>query len=146
MEGIFMKKILLPVDGSDFCLKAYDMAKSFAEKFDAEIIVLNVADIEPGFTQTFITQNFQTMDEYLKARAETIIEGAKSKFEGSDIKVTFHIATGDPAMEIIDMAEREECDMIIICTHGMTGAKRFLIGSVASKVVHHASMPVFVIR
>ncbi|KDR96267.1 Nucleotide-binding universal stress protein, UspA family [Peptoclostridium litorale DSM 5388] len=141
-----MKKILLPVDGSEFCTKAYDMAKDFAKKFGAEIAVIHVENIESSFSYAYTTTNFQSIDAYIKEKSEEIIEKAKKHFEGEDFKVTFETTTGDPASEIIDYAEKENCDLILICTHGMSTTRRFLIGSVANKVVHHATVPVFVIR
>jgi len=141
-----MKKILLPVDGSEFCDKAYDTARDMAQKFEAEIVVFHVENIESSFSYAYTTSDFQAIDSYIKQKSSEIIEGAKGRFENTGIKVTFETTTGDPASEIIDYANGNGCDMIIVCTHGMNPTRRFLIGSVANKVVHHAQVPVLVMR
>lgn len=139
-----MKKILLPVDGSEACAAIYDHAKFFAEKLGAEILIINAQDKLPvGYAGV----DFKHVgDDKLQNAGEAIVEQAKKHFEGAGLKTETRVLFGDAASVIIDTAESEQCDMIIICTHGMSAARRFLIGSVANKVVHHASVPVLVIR
>jgi len=139
-----MKKILVPVDGSEACAAIYDHAKFFAEKLGAEILILNAQDESPA---GYAGVDFKHVgDEKLQKNGEAIVEQAKKHFEGAGLKVETRVVFEDAASAIIDTAENEKCDMIIICTHGMSAARRFLIGSVANKVVHHATVPVLVIR
>lgn len=139
-----MKKILVPVDGSEACKAAYDHAKFFAEKLGAQILILNVQDTRPILYGGVDFLN--RADEKLENVGEAIVEEAKKHFEGSGLSVETRVVFGDAASSIIDTAESEKCDMIIISTHGMSVTRRFLIGSVANKVVHHATVPVLVIR
>ncbi|KDR96235.1 Nucleotide-binding universal stress protein, UspA family [Peptoclostridium litorale DSM 5388] len=86
-------------------------------------------------------------DEH-EVKGAAIVEEAKRYIEenspGVDIDVV--VAFGIPAEAIIEIADRDDCDAIIMCTHGMGGIKRFTMGSVTNKVVHTATVPVMVIR
>jgi len=139
-----MKKLLLPVDGSEGCILAYDHAKLFASKFGAEVVILNVQDELPIGYGGVDYKGAGT--EKLENKAEEILKKAKSHFDGTDINISTKFVIGDAASAIIDTAEEDGCDIIIMCTHGMSGTKRFLMGSVANKVVHHATVPVLVLR
>lgn len=162
-----MKKILLPVDGSETCFKAYQTAKDLAEKFDSEVHVLHVRH---EFTRPYLgemvnieIQNY--VDTYHNAEhpeqkvsegnysesllddiAYKILDNAEKYFKDDDIKVETRFLKGRPANTILDYAEDNDFDLIIMCTHGMSTLKRFTLGSVTNKVVHHAKVPVLVIK
>lgn len=143
-----MKKILLPVDGSEYSKAAANVAREMAEKFEAEIVVLRVG--EPDFMDMYYSRKDleETAENKMKRIAAELIEQDKKLFEGSSIadKVSYITRTGDAASKILDACDEEGCDFIVIATHGMGAAKRFLVGSVTNKVVHHASVPVLVLR
>jgi nucleotide-binding universal stress UspA family protein len=62
------------------------------------------------------------------------------------LKIQIKETAGDPAVEIIEEAKKGEYDLIIMRTHGMKATKRFMLGSVTDKVVHHVGIPVLVVR
>lgn len=162
-----MKKILLPVDGSETCFKAYETAKELAEKFESEVYVLHVRH---EYTRPYLgemvnieIQNY--VDTYHNAEhpeqkssegnysegllddiAYKILDNAEKYFKDANIKVETKFLKGRPANTIIDYAEENSFDLIIMCTHGMSPLKRFTLGSVTNKVVHHAQIPVLVIK
>lgn len=141
-----MKKILLPIDGSHICSKAFEHAKKIAEKFDSKIIIFNAQDLTPPFGWLYdpvISKNEKHNPEKI---AEKIVKDGKKAFDGTRINTTTKTALGDPAVTILEVAEKEECDLIIMCTHGMSKSKRFLLGSVTNKVVLHSTIPVLVVR
>ncbi len=141
-----IKKILLPVDGSDIGKKSYDYAKDLALKYDAEIVIFNSQDITPAFGWVYdpvIVKNDENNPEKM---AERIVADTKKIFEDTGIKVSTETALGDPAITILEVVEDSDFDLIIMCTHGMSAGKRFLLGSVTNKVVHHADIPVLVVR
>jgi nucleotide-binding universal stress UspA family protein len=80
----------------------------------------------------------EVVDATLKAGAEQI--------EEAGVEVHTHAREGDPADAILDVAEERKTDLIIVGNKGMTGAKRFLLGSVPNKVSHHAPCSVLIIR
>jgi len=141
-----MKKILLPVDGSEYSKAAAGVAKEMAEKFGAEVVVLRVG--EPDFMDMYYSRKDleETAENKMKRIAAELIEEDKKLFEGSSLTVNYVTATGDAASKILDVCEEQGCDFIVIATHGMGAAKRFLVGSVTNKIVHHATVPVLVLR
>ena len=75
----------------------------------------------------------------------TLAEAAKA-LEAEGVRVETHAREGDPADAILDVAEEQGADLIVVGNKGMTGAKRFLLGSVPNKVSHHAPCSVMIIR
>ncbi len=141
-----MKKILVPVDGMETCPKTFETAISLSEKFGAELVVLYVKPILDPLTHPGYVAMEEHSDKHINDIAVGIAEAAEKKLAGDGRKVSTIIESGDPASTIIDAASREGCDMIVMCTHGMGTVKRFFLGSVTNKVVHHAEIPVLVVR
>lgn len=138
-----MNKILLPVDGSESSA-SYNMARSIAEKFDATIIILHV---DEPITPIYWANETLTMENPTVTctnNGEAIVDEVSKLF--SDIKIEKLCRFGDASSVILETAEEEDVDIIIMCTHGMSAIKRFLLGSVTNKVVHHATKPVLVAR
>jgi nucleotide-binding universal stress UspA family protein len=75
-----------------------------------------------------------------------ILENAAAEAKRSDVEVVTHPREGDPADAILDIAEENKADLIVVGNKGMTGAKRFLLGSVPNKVSHHAPCDVLIVR
>ncbi|SHI36233.1 Nucleotide-binding universal stress protein, UspA family [Dethiosulfatibacter aminovorans DSM 17477] len=132
-----MKKILFPTDGSAECQKAYDMAEELAKKFDSEVTVFYVYDIHvmKGYEVT------TTEEEGKKIIGKTV-----EYFKDRDVRVGSKIVKGYPAEAIIEEAEEGGYDLVIMCTHGMSARKRFMLGSVTNKVVQHVKVPMLVAR
>lgn len=151
-----MKKILLPIDGSEECKGSYEMAADFFHKFGSEITVLYVSQVLPATIDYAIGSNpkyhISNVDSAVDLEPENlhfsdaILNKAKDYFTKQGIPVLTKTAKGDPASTIIDVAEDGAFDMIIMCTHGMSATRRFLLGSVTSKVVHYSKTPVLVMR
>jgi len=131
-----LKKILVPVDGSDSSETLGEYGKFLAEAFPCEITLLNV-------------QNIDASDRPSMNIGSGIVEEARLKIgqlSNSDSTISTRVAFGNPADVILDIAESENFDIIVICTHGLGRAKRFLLGSVTSKVVTHSLIPVLILR
>jgi nucleotide-binding universal stress UspA family protein len=126
-----MKKILLPTDGSMECQKTLDIAEDLAKKFDGEITLFHVFDYHVVTTEE---------------EGKKMLEKAVEYFEKKGVKVNSKIVKGYPAADIIDEAEKGGYDVMIMCTHGMTAGKRFLLGSVTNKVLHHVNIPMLIVR
>ncbi|MBN2260356.1 MAG: universal stress protein [Clostridiales bacterium] len=141
------EKILLPVDRPDYDQKALDVALDMAKKYKSEVIVFNSQDISPNIYWV----NDPVMVNRIPLNTEDIAKDIVTKvsqfFEGSGLKITEMTSIGDPASEILHVTENDSSiKLIIMATHGMTVSKRFLLGSVTNKVIHHAKIPVLVIR
>lgn len=75
-----------------------------------------------------------------------VLDGAAAEARREGIEVQTHAVEGDPAEGILNVAEETKADLIVVGNKGMTGAKRFLLGSVPNKVSHHAPCGVFIVR
>ncbi len=141
------KKILLPTDGSKFSENAEKHALFLAEKTGAEIIAVSV--IENSFSiglpsEDTIHEINQLLKEETKANLNKVT-ALKDEMD-SNIKITSVIREGSPAAVILDVAEEENVDLIVIGSSGKSGFDRFLMGSVATKVVKSASCSVLVVN
>lgn len=142
-----IKKILVPIDFSDYSKKALQYTVTFAKQFKAELSLIYViepviypADLSMG--QVVIPQT--EIDLSTKSRQELELL-AKTEI-GSLLKYEIIIKNGKPFMEIIETASEIDADLIIIATHGHTGVEHLLFGSTAEKVVRKAPCPVLTIR
>lgn len=141
-----LQKILWPTDFSDRAKQALDYVKSLTRKYEAEIHVLYViedilhrpdwyGEIETDRINKFLAWE----DRQARQRLDKICH---AHLEDCPYYVR-HIAVGDPAREILKLAEKEKIDMIVMATRGTKAHFRF--GSIAEKVVKHAPVPVVTI-
>jgi nucleotide-binding universal stress UspA family protein len=138
-----MNKILLPVDGSESDA-SYAMAKSLALKYDATILILHVDEPITPIYWANDTLTLENPTVTCSDNGSVIVEEVSKLF--AEVKTETYCRFGDASSVIIEFSEEEDCDMIVMCTHGMSAMKRFLLGSVTNKVVHHATKPVLVVR
>lgn len=136
-------RILLTVDGSDESTIAGDHAIDLAEKYDAPLHVLHVIDTRPydaeGITQSVI--------EVLEERGDRVIEAVveATSAQGLD-RLEPAVVRGDPHDAILEYVDEHDIDLLVMATHGRTGFKRYLLGSVAEKTIRAAPIPVHVVR
>jgi universal stress protein A len=146
VEGIALKRILVPVDLSSLSNKAARYAARLARHFGAEVDLLHVDDrpVAPAFDGFMIApptrdgNNAQCVGE-LRRLATTLSRAEK-------ISVRSNKRTGLPGHEIVQAAKDLDVDLIVLGTHGHTGWKHFAIGSTAERVVRAAPCPVLVVR
>lgn len=140
------KKILVALDGSKLAERALDHAEKLAKAFDAEIILFQVLRFmavygSPEFGGTFI------IDEKQNESAERYVISLAEELKKRGLKVTAKVKTGQQAaVEIIDFAKESEVDLIVMCTHGRSGITRWVLGSVAHKVLTRAETPILLIH
>ncbi|HEV8717132.1 MAG TPA: universal stress protein [Candidatus Binatia bacterium] len=143
-----VKTILVPSDFSDYAEYAFTWALEMAEKWDAKVVVLNAA---PMFSHLAYPESVYMVD-LAKMEAELIADADKklrefvAKQGTSTVPVETRAVLGDPFWEICKAAEQEPADLIVMGSHGRTGLAHVLLGSVAERVVRHASCPVLVAR
>lgn len=140
------KKLLVPVDGTTTCNKAFHYSIEIAKKFNSEIVLFNAQEIAPtiAWVNDPIVYSQTAIDP--EKIASDILSIASKSFEGADLMVTTKFALGDAAHAILDACDELGCDAIIMATHGNKAIKRFLLGSVTDKIVHHAKVSVVVVR
>lgn len=135
-------KILVPVDGSKYALKAAKEAAMLAKAFGASVIIVSVAPDIGSWELGYDVKG------KMEKEAHKSVEEAKNfvKEQGID-DVKGIVLSGVPVAEgILKTAQDEKIDIIIMGSHGRTGLTRFMLGSVAQKVVTHATCSVLVIK
>lgn len=138
-----LQKILWPTDFSDRAKQALDYVKSLTRKYEAEIHVLYVIEDvlhHPDWYGDFEADHIEKILARGKRKARQRLEQICSEYLEDCPFYVRHIAVGDPAREILRLVEKEKIDMIVMSTRGTKAHFRF--GSVAEKVVKHASVPV----
>ena len=138
------KKILVPTDGSDFAKKAQKHALFLAGVSGAEIIAVSVT--ENNFVNGLpLDDEVYQLNQLLKERSEENLEEF-DKLNEDDLKITHVIKEGSPARCILEVASEEDVDLIVMGSSGKSGFDRFIMGSVADKVVNSAKCAVLVVH
>ena len=140
------KKILVPLDGSPLAEAVLPHAQALAKSEGAEIVLLSVPvtpnldylSRTPGLATQIIEDAERETEAYLKTEVEKLTE------EGT--KVTSVMREGPIPEMILMVAAEVHADVIAMSTHGRSGIQRWLMGSVADRVVHHAHIPVMLIH
>ena len=145
---IQMRKILVPIDGSECSLNAAKYAIKVAKDENAELFCIHViASVPYGYASspTAIDQYFKDIEEKVQSWFDKVRDMAKN--EGiPELKTETFTDVKSVIGSIIDYATSRDVDLIVIGTRGRTGLKRFLMGSVANGVVQHAHCPVLLVR
>ncbi len=140
------KKILVPLDGSELAKKALEEAEKLAKCFGAEIILFQVVPFMPIYGSPELVTPL-IVDEKQKEVAEKYLANVAEELEKKALKVTRMVRTGQQvALEIIDYAKESGADLMVMCTHGRSGITRWMLGSVAQKVLVRAETPILLIR
>lgn len=132
-----LKKILAPTDFSELSAEGVRYACLLAKDVGAQVIVLNVIVLDESNTTTK-----REMERH-KQRLEEFV--AKTVPHGADLKIREVVVAGQPYGAIVDCAEHEHVDLIVISSHGRSGLSRMLIGSVTDKLLRGATCPVLVV-
>jgi nucleotide-binding universal stress UspA family protein len=144
---IHIQKILLAVDFSEQSKQAVDLGCDLAKRYDAAITLMHVFQI-PGyvFPDGFVVITPAMFPELMNKLDATLAE-LKKDVEAKGLKqVSTYLVEGAPFAEIVRFARDSKFDLIVMGTHGRTGIKHALIGSVAEKVVRKAPCPVLTVR
>ena len=145
MEEVNMyKKILVPTDGSEFAKKAQKHALFLSKVSGAEIVAVSVT--ENNFVNGLpLDDEVYQLNQILKERSEENLKEF-DKLNEDDLKITHVIREGSPARVILEVAEDEDVDLIVMGSSGKSGFDRFIMGSVADKVVNSAKCAVLVVH
>ena len=138
------KKILVPTDGSEFAKKAQKHALFLAKVSGAEIIAVSVT--ENNFVNGLpLDDEVYQLNQILNERSQENLDEF-DKLNEEDIKINHVIREGSPARVILDVAAEEQVDLIVMGSSGKSGFDRFIMGSVADKVVNSAKCAVLVVH
>lgn len=140
-------RILVPTDGSEGMQPVVEHAARLAMLHDATLAVVYVVNTAAVANLPMET-SWEGVSEMLREEGERALDAAEAAASAvdPDVPVVRAMLEGNPAREIVGYADREECDLICMGTHGRGGVSRLLLGSVAERVVRSATMPVLTVR
>ncbi|HUL23618.1 MAG TPA: universal stress protein [Thermodesulfobacteriota bacterium] len=140
------KKILVPLDGSELAKTALDQAEKLAKTFDAEIVLFQVVPFMPIYGSPELVTPL-IVDEKQRDAVEKYLADLAEELKKRGFRVTTAVRTGQQvAAEIIDFAKEAGVDLIVMCTHGRSGISRWVLGSIAHKVLIRAETPILLLR
>jgi nucleotide-binding universal stress UspA family protein len=139
--GSMFQRILVGTDGSGTAGAAVAHAAELAKIGGAELIVISVykqpEDVPPPFGSM---EGHQTAEI-----GKAVLKDVEKRY-GGDVKLRTILREGNPTDAIVDVADEEKADLIVVGNRGMTGAKRFVLGSVPNAVSHHAPCHVLIVH
>ena len=141
--------IVVGTDGSDTAKEAVRQATEMASGLGADVHL--VSAFEPVSNQRLREERGDAPSDVQwsinpREDVEATLREAAEAIEGAGVSVATYAREGDPADAILDVAEEQDADLVMIGTRGMTGARRFLLGSVPNKISHHSPCSVLIIR
>jgi nucleotide-binding universal stress UspA family protein len=131
-------RVLVPTDGSDGAAAALEHGLELATRFDADVSILSVVN---AYELSTVEERRQREE-----RAEDVVSEAADRVREAGVSVETSVETGFPHRAILDAVESTGADVVAMGTHGRTGVKRYLVGSVAEKVVRLSPVPVLTVR
>ena len=139
------ERILVPTDGSEETRRAVEHAIDLAEEHDATIHALYVVN-SASFSSLPMESSWESVASMMNKEGEAALDDVEGIAEERGVTVERALVDGNPSREIVRYAEDEDCDLVVMGTHGRGGIDRLLLGSVAEKVVRSSSVPVLTVR
>ncbi len=145
MSSKMYQKILIATDGSEYTKNAVEHGVDLAKNLGAKLYAIYVVDTA-AFASIPMDAAWESMYELLKQEGDEATKYVEEKAQAEGLEVERLTVEGHPAEEIIKHADKNSVDLIIMGTLGKSGLDRFLLGSVAEKVVRTSKIPVLVVR
>ena len=140
--AIKIKKILVPLDGSSNSFRGLDVAIHMARESHATITGLYVAAIDKPGTNDPITP----LEKILLGQAQKIMQKSKFKAAQQGILFSERVTYGDDGKRIVEVAAKQNFDLIVIGSRGMGAAKELFLGSTSNYVLHKSKKPVLIVK
>ena len=136
------KKILVALENSRADKSLVPHVTELAERFHAELLLVHVADgwVARNFEQLKLAESNEMKED------RRYLEDVAAPLRGRGLKVSTHLAMGDPPNEILKTAEKERCDLIAMTTHGHRLIGDLIFGSTIHEVRHKATIPILLVR
>lgn len=139
------KRILLPLDGSTMAEQALPHATAQAERFGAKLILLRV--LEPvQHIRGMSAASLEAIKQQTSEGAHEYLDQLVADIRQRDISVQAAVVEGRTSVTILQFAEKNQMDLIVVCSRGRSGVSRWLMGSVADRIVRGAKIPVLLVR
>ncbi|MFQ5792469.1 MAG: universal stress protein [Acidobacteriota bacterium] len=140
------KRILVPLDGSALAERILPHVEAIAKGTGAEVLLVrSVTPVHGAIAAEAPTQAREWL-EADQAQAARYLEGVATRLQDTGVTTKLEVLVGEPAVEILSAAEKEDVDLIAMMSHGDTGFNHFDRGSVAEKVIKGSPRPVLMVR
>ena len=136
-----VKHILVPLDVSNKSRKLIDKAIQIAKQSDAKITGVNVVVVKSTLASAVI--NYK---KYLTKKAEEELDSIQKYCEKQGVEFTYKILYGSPGDKILEFAENNNTDLIVMDSHSRTGLRKIVLGSVANTIVQKSKVSVLVVK
>lgn len=141
------KRILIATDGSDKSRKAAQDAIELAKSLGASVIALYVVnEVVIASAVRQLGADRKDVETKLSASGQKAVDSIRKMGEDAGVPVDTIVRIGVPANDVIDVSGAEKADLIVMGSHGESGASKLLIGSVVQKVLYWATIPILVVR
>ncbi len=148
-----MKNLLVPVDGSMYSMQAVEKAREIAAAFKSNIVLVTVSTPETDdyasspYKFTTDRQHKSSIDRIeRRKKAQAILDCAKAPLAGHDGKIETVILEGNPAEKILQYAQTNRVDLIVMGSKGMAGVNNLFIGSVTRQVALKTTRPILIVK
>jgi len=142
--GVPVKRILVPLDGSELAKHAVMPAQHLAQAFDAELVLMRVQ--EPSYAQGGLEMVTAAFDEALAKTVQEYLTEQTQQLKSEGVRARCESSFGTVADGILDAAQKYAVSLIVMSTHGRSGVGRWIMGSVADRVLRASRVPVLLIR
>lgn len=136
------QRLLVPLDGSETAAKAVDVAGRLAGALDAEVVLFRASWVDPTDNPLAYERDMEATKQHLSEQ----LEAQATALRNEGLRARSLVKLDYPAEAILKAVEQTESDLIVMTTHGRTGFKRWLLGSVAEKVLRASPRPVLLVR
>ena len=143
------RRLLVPLDGSAVAASILDQAVTYARLTGSELLLVSVVQPVPVLLPPFLwpPERLTQSPEQRELEARRYLESVKHRLRAEGLTVQTRVTESSKvAREILRLAQKEECSLIAMATHGASGLDRMMLGSVADQVVRHAEIPVLLLR
>lgn len=141
-----MKKILVPIDGSDYSMKALSRAKEIGTLTKADLTILFVVSDMTNHPYSIDISSIEQLRSEMKAQSVKVVEEAKESLGDYEGKVDTLVRTGNVAYEIIEVSNSGGYDLIVMGSRGLGRFAKTMLGSVSQKVLNNADISVMVVK
>lgn len=142
-------KVLVATDGSEFSARALARLGELLPRETEAVLLVNVMPNPTAGTVGIVGPpyiDYAVLADQLRAEGQAILAKGAEVVTGQGFLVRQFFREGDPATEILELAQTEGVDLIVVGSHGRTGLRRFLLGSVSNKITTHAPCSVLVVK
>ncbi len=146
--GRLVNKVLVPLDGSKLGETALACVSELAARTGAEILLLQVISPTPSLmaAESYYAAYSNEMIAAQQSEAETYLRGLVARTNAGGARINYRVEVGIPSEKILETIEKEGVDLVGMSTHGRTGIKRWVYGSVAGKILSSSPVPVLLVR